>query len=135
MTKEYAVDEETALAEFERFCDTMDLEVDESDLDDESRAELEKLRSTIVKRIRSGDVVINEKGEPEFTPTSGGSTIVFYEPNGRTLTAMDLKKPKQQMGKFMAILAAMTKQPEKRFHDMPLRDYRVCQSIAQLFFG
>jgi len=75
------VDEEVALAEFERFCEEMDIENDESILDQEDLTTWNKQKRKIVGAIMKGAMVINESGEAVYTPQKSGDIgpLTFHE--------------------------------------------------------
>jgi 2-polyprenyl-3-methyl-5-hydroxy-6-metoxy-1,4-benzoquinol methylase len=127
------IDKETAEAEFERFCEMADLDLDEA-LDEEEKSTLENLRRTFVKAVMRGRLVINEKGEAEYTPEQGG-VITFYEVRGETLLASDSVKQGKDIARMFAMLGSMTRQPPARFMKMPMRDFKVCKAIFLLFMS
>lgn len=127
------IDKETAEAEFERFCEMADLDLDEA-LDEEEKSTLENLRRTFVKAVMRGRLVINEKGEAEYTPEQGG-VITFYEVRGETLLASDSVKQGKDIARMFAMLGAMTRQPPARFAKMPMRDFKVCKAVFLLFMS
>ena len=62
----------------------------------------------MVRAIVDGHLVINDKGEPVFTPTVGnGESITFHEPTGASLQAMRGKKD-QDVDKLFGAMADMT---------------------------
>lgn len=135
-TEEVKVAKEIAEAEFERFADAMDLDVSTEGLDDEDKRGLEKHRATIVNAIVAGHLVIDESGQPVYSPREGNTgAITFREPTGATMMAADQRKKGQDMAKLYAMVAAMTQQPAQRFANMKRRDLRVCEAIAVLFLS
>lgn len=132
---DHKVDQETALNEFNRFVDAMDLDIDESRMDEEDRKSLDNVRSLFVRNVMSGHLVVDDKGQPVYTPRSGGDPITFYEPNGAALLAMDQKKKGHDVAKTYAVLAAITQLDVPRFSKMPMRDLKVCNAIMSLFLG
>ena len=131
------VDAETAAAEFERFADMMALDIDTSGLDDEDRADLGKIRRQFERAVMAGLLVVNENGEPVYTPNTGDyrEAITFYEPTGADKMAMDAKKKGHDMAKTYAMIAAQTKVHAKVFAGMPNRHLKVCEGISLLFFA
>lgn len=127
------IDKETAEAEFERFCEMADLDLDEA-LDEEEKSTLENLRRTFVKAVMRGRLVINEKGEAEYTPEQGG-VITFHEVRGETLLASDSVKQGKDIARMFAMLGSMTRQPPARFAKMPMRDFKVCKAVFLLFMS
>ena len=131
---EACVARDVAEHEFERFAEAMDLDFDPAGWDDDDLSSFDKAKKTLVGAIVAGRLVVDEEGQPVFSPIGGG-TITFHEPNGAALMAMDQKKKGHDIGKLFATMAAMTKQSIKRFANMPNRDLKVCTAITTLFFG
>ena len=122
--------------EFERFLTAMDLDVDRAGMDEDDRKSLASAQRIITRAMESGNLVINEAGEPVYTPQIGDtSAITFHEPMGATYMAMDTKKQGQNVGKLYASMADCTHQPAARFAKMANRDVKVCQAIVGLFLG
>ncbi len=105
--------EDQALIEFDRFCEEMDVENDESILDQEDLTAWHKEKRRIVGAIMRGNLVINEAGEAEYTPrkTEGVDKLVFHDSGSgfSHLLTMDSKKKSQDVRKTQGIIAAMTK--------------------------
>lgn len=128
---------EVAEQEFERFADAMDLDVDTSTMDDDDRKGFEQQKGRIVSAICSGSLVINDNGEPVFTPqrSKDAGPITFQEPDGAALMAMDRKKKSEDIGKLYATMGAMTGTNAKTFSGMKMADLKVCMAITTLFLG
>lgn len=104
--------EEAAILEFERFCEEMDIETDESVLDQEDLTAWNKQKRRIVGAIMKGALVVNENGEAVYTPQKiewDGEPLTFREPTTADLMTMDNKKKSQDMKKTVGVIAAMTK--------------------------
>lgn len=131
------ISKEMAEQEFDRFLEAMDIEADPVDMDEDDKKGFEQQKSKLVSTIMSGSVVIDDDGQPIFTPkrSGGGEPITFYEPTGASLMAMDRKKKAEDIGKLYATMADMTKQPAKRFANMKYADLKVCIAITTLFLG
>lgn len=130
------VDQEMAEAEFMRFIDAMDLELDES-ADAEDRSDFIALKNKLVKAISKGSLIIDESGQPVYTPerTEDVKPLTFYEPTGANLVAMDKRKPGEDISKFNAVMAEMCKVHPKVFSKLKFKDYKLCQSIVTLFLA
>lgn len=136
MTEDNKVDAESANMEVDRFLEEMDIESDRGGMDEEDRAGFDNARATIVRAIRRGRLVINDSGEPVYTPASVDTgPITFHEPTGAAFMEMDRRKKGQDVSKMYAIMAGMTKQHAKVFSDMRNRDLKVCQAVTTLFLG
>lgn len=133
---DFIVDAETAEAEFGRFLDCMDISSDTSTMDDESREGFLSQKRTIINAIQRGHLIINDDGEPVYTPrTVDCGPITFAEPSGAAYMAMDRKKKGEDIGKMFAMMADITKQPAKTFANMKQRDLKVCQALVVLFLA
>lgn len=127
---------DVALAEFERFAEAMDLDLDPKGMDENDRRGFENAKRRFLTALEKGHLIVNDQGEPVFTPTIGDRTpITFYEPTGETMTTMDLKKAGHDIEKGIVAMAHHTKQPPVRYIKMANRDLRVCQAISILFLG
>lgn len=132
---------EVAEIEFNKFVSMMALDVDPKGMDDEDRKSFVQAKRRIVEAIEDGRVVINDKGEPVFTPVGNGtanedlSPITFREPKGDALMAMDMKRDGHNVAKTYASMSAQTGQEMARFAKMAARDLRICMALYVLFFG
>jgi len=128
---------EVAEAEFTRFGDLMDLDLDPLDMDEEDKKGFEQQKKRVISSIQNGSLIINENGEPIFTPTvkEGANPLTFHEPTGASLMAMDHKKRTEDVGKLYATMADMTGSSTGIFSKMKMRDLKVCMAITTLFLG
>ena len=129
--------QEVAEKEFDRFVEAMDLDVSTDGMDQEDKSSLSQQTGLIISAIQSGDLVINDSGEPVYTPkrTKDAPAITFYEPTGASLMAMDRKKKSEDIAKLYATMADMTKVSAKTFATMKMPDLKVCMAITTLFLG
>jgi hypothetical protein len=125
---------EVAEAEFDRFLESMDLEVDFSTMDEDDRKSFESNKRKFTRAVQRGQLCVNEKGEPVYKPISG-DVITFHEPTGATLMALDTVKKGADVQKSFAAMAEMTKTPRSVYAQMPQRDLAVCQSVFVLFLA
>lgn len=136
MTREEKVGLEVAEAEFERFCEEMALEFDLDKMDAEDRAAFTKNRDRIVRAIRYGDLVINDEGEPVYTPWRAKSgykePITLHERTGATLLVTDQKKKGNDAAKTYAMLGDLAGLPPATFSKLAGEDIKVCEALMQL---
>ena len=133
---EYKVNQETAMVEFDRFTESMDLDLDLTGMDDEDKIDFSKHRGALIRAIQIGSLVINDEGEPVFTPQrENGESITFHEPRGSALMAMDRKKKNHDMGKLFATMAEMTGRNPGTFSKMLMPDLKICMAIGTLFLA
>ena len=137
--RENKVAREVAEAEFDRFAESMDIDTTDKALTEEDRASLAQQRAIIVGAICKGSLVINDKGEPVFTPTQGDATarqpLTFPEPNGGVMLSVDRFGKNAGVAKTYAMLGELTKTTPAHFSRMVERDLKVCRAIFALFFG
>jgi hypothetical protein len=128
---------EVAEQEFDRFVDAMDLDVDVADMDEDDKKGFTQQKDRVVAAIMAGALVINDQGEPVFTPqrTNDANAITFYEPTGASLMAMDRKKKTEDIGKLYAAMGDITKSHANTFSKMKMSDLKVCMAVATLFLG
>ncbi len=128
---------EVAEQEFNRFVDSMDLDVDPADMDEDDRKGFTQQKDRVIAAIQSGALVIKDSGEPVFTPqrTNDADAITFHEPTGASLMAMDRKKKTEDIGKLYAAMGDITKTHANVFSKMKMADLKVCMAITTLFLG
>ena len=129
---------DVAEQEFDRFTDMMDLDVDVSRMDEEDKKSFESQKRPIIRALQMGSLVINEDGEPVYTPQRAGgdvNPITFHEHTGASLMAMDRKKNGENMGKLYSVMGDMTRTNANLFAKMKGGDLKVCQAIVNLYMG
>lgn len=129
---------EVCEAEFTRFLEAMDLteKCDAKQYDGDDLKSFLDTKATIISAMERGLLCVDEKGQPVYTPQLGNSgPIVFYEPSGADLMAMDQAKKGHDIEKQNKLLAAMTKRHPGDFAKLAMRDYRVCTAIQVLFLA
>lgn len=128
---------DVAEVEFKRFGDLMDLDLDPLDMDEDDKKGFEQQKKRVISSIQNGSLIINDNGEPVFTPQgiSDANPITFREPTGASLMAMDRKKRTEDVAKLYASMADMTGSSSGIFSKMKMRDLKVCMAITTLFLG
>lgn len=136
-TKKNNIALEVAEAEFTRFGDLMDLDLDPLDMDEEDKKGFEQQKKRVISAIQNGSLIINDNGEPVFTPQGEKdlNPLTFSEPTGASLMAMDRKKRTEDVAKLYASMADMTGSSSGIFSKMKMRDLKVCMAITTLFLG
>lgn len=126
---------DVAVKELERFFDAMDLDVDPEYMDEDDQRSFDANHRKLVRSIVDGHLVINDKGEPVYTPKSGnGESITFHEPTGASLQAMRGKKD-QDVDKLFGAMADMTHTSVATFSLMKHRDLKICTAISNFLLG
>lgn len=136
MSTEPVVAKDVAEAEFQRFAEAMDLDLDQSRMTADDISSFAEQKHKIIRAMMRNHLVVNQAGEMVYTPQLGDNApITFYEPTGASLMAMDKVKRGEDTAKTYAFMADMTQTSVQRFSKMKSRDFRVCQAIALLFLG
>lgn len=133
--KDYLVDEQTALDDFNRWAETMGIDLE--GLDEDDAADVARHRRRIVNAIKVGAATINDVGdEIAYKPQrSDVEPFKFYEPKGEAWLASDKSKKGHSIAQINAVLASVTRRPPKMFANLASVDYKFCQSVAVLFLG
>jgi len=133
---EECVSQEVAEAEFERFVEAMEIDLDTTGLDEEEIRDTQQDKTRIVRAIKNGRVTVNEGGLIAFVPrTDGAGPIIFHAPTGAALAAMDKKKGHHDVGKMYSSMASITRTSEATFSKMEMPDLKVCMAIWTLFLA
>lgn len=131
------ISSEVAEQEFNRFIELMDIDADTSGMSQEDSEEFGTLRKRLVNAIVNGSLVVNDSGEPIFTPqrTKEADPITFFEPTGASLMAMDRKKKNEDVSKMFATMADMTRTHASTYSKMKNADLKICLAVATLFLA
>lgn len=136
---EEMVAQEVAEREFARFLEAMDLteKVSTKNLDADDRKAFESNKQVLLVAMRRGSLVIDEQGQPTFTPVKSVDfrPIVFKEPTGATVKAMDQAKQGNNGERGIILMSAISGEVQARFVKMVRRDYAVCEAITLIFFA
>ena len=132
--KSNLIAKEMAELEFDRFTEMMDLDVDESFMDENDLSSFGKQKRRIVSAISNGSLLINDKGEAVYTPQKSPTTdpITFHERTGASIMAMDGKKKNHTVSQTYAVMADMTKSHPSIFAKMRGVDIKICEAIFAL---
>ena len=134
MTEKVA--KEVAENEFDRFVESMDLDVDTSGMDAEDLTAFNKQKGRIIRAVQSGSLIFNDDGEAVYTPqhknTKHKEPITFHERTGASLMAMDGKKKNHDVAKTYAVMADMCKVHPSTFAGMVGTDVKVCEALFAL---
>lgn len=130
------VDRKTAEQEFDRFIESNEILIDDG-MGKEDRDSFLLAKNRILTAIQKGHLIVNEDGEPVYTPhrTKDATPITFSEPSGSALMAMDRKKKDHDVGKMYSSMADMCGIDASNFSKMKMADLHVCMAVAGLFLG
>jgi hypothetical protein len=119
---------EVAEAEFERFCKALRLRKALAGVSSDARVD-------VLSAMQDGRLVVDEKGRLVFRPLDDGDPLTFHPPRGADLMAMDQKPEGQKIAALHAVAASLTRDHEKRFSNMDLRDAEIVYAIIGLLMG
>jgi hypothetical protein len=136
---EPVVARDVAEQEFERFMESNGLSVPQK-MNAADRESYEEARRRVVEAMMAGSVVVDERDGDIvaiFTPVASKdkTPIVFREPEGHAIIAMDGERPEHGARKGVVFLASMTGQDKSRFAKLKLRDWKIVDAIGGLFVG
>lgn len=130
------VDENTALAEFDRFEEAMDLDFNIQDMTEDDLSTFNRKKRRIIRAVMRGFMVFNDDGEAIYTPNNKSSKykepITFHQRSGKSTMAMDSIKKGQDMHKTYAVMGEMCKVPPNVFAGLVGTDIKVCEDIFVL---
>jgi hypothetical protein len=126
---------DVAESELQRFIEAMDLQEKlAGNRSEDEAAALEKNKERIITAMMRGNLVIDEKGQPVYTPQVGiCEPLTFYEPDGATFMAMDGAAKGKDMERMFRVMGNACKVDPSRFSKMKSRDLGVCIAIITLF--
>lgn len=130
------ISKDMAEIEFQRFVDSMDLDIDETTMNDEDKDSFLIQKRKLISAIEKGYLVINENGEAVYTPQkSDVGSLTFHERTGASILAMDGKKKNQDIAKMYAVMADMCKVSAKTFANLKGVDIKTCEAIFALLMA
>jgi hypothetical protein len=130
------VDQESAKHEFERFCTLFDLDTDKEGMDEEDLESLKDAERKFTRLVSVGRLVVEDGPPPSATMRlTSGDDLVFREPEGKHLLAMDTRKEGHKMAKLHAVAASLTGKDISYFAKVPLRDMKYVYAVVGLLVG
>mgnify|MGYP000707449381 CR=1 FL=1 len=129
---------EVAEAEFNRFAEAMDLDINTEGMSADEKRDFTVQRDRLVKAIQSGSLLVNDNGEHVYTPQRAGEdvkAITFFEHTGASYLAMDRQKVGEDMARLFSTMAHVTKTSSGLFSKMKNSDLKVCMAIITLFLA
>lgn len=134
MTTPKKVAREVAEAEFDRMCTLRRVNTDPEEMTAEEYESLLEVKAKLVRVIERGELVVNENGDPVFTPpVPGAKSITFYRPTGATFMAMDGDDGNQS--RLVRVITDMTHSAKGEIAKLEAPDYVVCSKLANLFMA
>jgi hypothetical protein len=136
----YTVNLETANEEFEKICDSWEIDIDKGSMDDDEKIDFKGIKNKIIKAIRLGRLIYNDDGTMTYTVSKNsekhiGKELLIKRPTGSSLTAMDQFSDQAGMHKAYAVLAHMIKQPLQFLKNLDGLDLKPLLAFSQLFLA
>lgn len=133
---EAKVSREVAEADFARMCADRRVDADEANMDGDDLKSFREVKDLVVKRIVSGELVVEDHGECVYTPpVQGAKPIRFHRTTGAMLMAMDDAPDGRNAAKMSLVMAEMTKTPRGELSKLDIADFNFCTKLAALFLA
>ena len=128
------ISQEMAEAEFDRFVEMMDLELDPADMNDNEKSEMLDASKRVKRAIQRGSLIINDDGEAIYTPqrTESKNPFHFRELDGHALLASDKRKESARVSQGFTMMGQMCKCSPNFFANLKGVDLKVTQAIFVL---
>ena len=136
----YTINLETANEEFEKICDSWEIDIDEVSMDHEEKVDIKGIKAKIIKAIRLGRLVYNDNEIMTYIVSNksddlGGKELTIKRPKGKALTAMDQFKEQAGVTKGYAFLASMISQPIQFLNNLDGIDVKPLLALSTLFLS
>lgn len=139
MEKEAKIDRETAVAEFERFCEANEIDYDESAMTDDELEAFKPLKERFVNACMEGRVEVDGRNikytVSEHSADSSGDVVVIKRPTGHAFMALDGYTDKQPIHKLQGFASAITGKDTRYFSKMDMGDWLFFQGVISLFLA
>lgn len=139
MGKEVKIDKETAVAEFERFCEANEIDYDESAMTTEDIEAFKPLKERFIKGCMNGRVEVDGRNiqytVSALSDNAAGDVVTIKRPTGHAFVAMDNYNDKQSVHKLQGFVSAMTGKEVKYFSKIDISDWLFFRDIATLFLS
>ena len=139
MEKQFKVDRETAVSEFEKYCEANEIDYDESAMSDEDIEGFKPLKERFVKACMDGRVEVDgteiKYTISQFSNKNSGDVVTIKRPCGKAFMALDGFGEKQQVRKLQAFIAGITGKETNYFSSLDSTDWLFFTGIATLFLA
>ena len=134
VSKASTVSNDVAESEFNRWCEAMDLDIDEKYMSEDDLESFQSQKRRIIRYMERGAVVINGEGEAVLKPVKADhlDEITFHERTGSTIMAADKRKKNDSAGKMYAMIAEMTGLAPAQITKLKGSDIKVAEAIFTL---
>lgn len=133
---EAKVAREVAEVDFLRLCADRRVDSDESAMEEKDLKKFRETKAAVVKRIMSGELVVEDHGECVYTPpVMGAQPIRFHRTTGAMLMAMDDAPEGKNAAKMAAVMAEITKTPRGALAKLDIADFNFAMELVGLFLA
>ena len=135
MSEKQKVATEVAEAEFRRWAEAIDLDIDEKKMSQEDRKGFERQKRPVMRALERGQLIINPDGSAQFQPKADGlNPIVFREPMGKAMMS-PRNEGISDIANQAVIVSSWTGEPIMRIEALPWVDLAVCNALVNLAFS
>ena len=134
----WKIDQETAQAEFDRFCDEWEIDDDKESMNEEERKDFEGHEKRFIEAVKRGRLCFNHDDTLDFTfsrKSVTGETVTIKRLTGAGVMEMDGLTDKQMMKKTYSLLASMMGKPRQYIAKIDIIDLKPLQAILTLSFA
>lgn len=126
--------------QFEALCLKRRIETDVKHMGKIEAVLFESRKRTVLRAMARGELVINNDGNPQFTPpTEPGATplppIIFYKPTGATLMAQDGFPQNHDVARAAAVATELTKSAPGALSKLESVDFELVCEISNFLLG
>lgn len=138
---ENKISKELAIEEFNKWADQLGIDYDVDSMNDEDKAEFEKIQRPVIRAIQSGDCVINNTSleytikECDGVDFLSGKQIVIEKPKGKICMGLDGYKDTQNARRLNGAMGVMTGLDSGIFPKLDMKDYSFFRSVVTLFLS
>jgi hypothetical protein len=139
--KKFVIDRKTAEEEFERFCDSWEIDNDTSGMSEEDTTAFDGNRAKFINAVMRGRLKMDDSKDclvytfSDKSPDRAGQSIEVHRPKGASYLETDNYKSDKGMHKTFAILASMSGQDPKYFSRIDGVDMKPLQAVMTLFLA
>lgn len=128
------LDKEAAEAEFERWVELCDFDLDPQYMSQEAKEDLALRKRVVIRHLERGMIAIDEEGNLEYQlklPVKNVSSVTFpVDPKGDAVLAADTSKAGRDVAKMYAMVQALTGTPGGFMAAAARRDREVILAVA-----
>jgi hypothetical protein len=138
--KKYKIDLETAEAEFSRYCESNEIETDDTAMNDDEKESFADTKKRFIKCCREGRVEVDGMNL-KFTVSKlspegyAGDIVIIKRPGGNAFVGMDGFMDRESVHSLQGFMSAMTGKEVKYFSKLDIADWKFFQGVSSLFLS